>query len=76
MANEEHRSCWCGADEPPKLIGSPYDPKGRGFYVACPICGCRSVAKTAASLAWTAWDFGELQRDEENYTIYDMMVET
>lgn len=73
MANELHRPCWCGSVDPPKLIGRPHDPKRRGFYVVCPACGCRSITETAESRAWYAWDYYNLQKDEENLTIYDIM---
>lgn len=73
--NELHRACWCGSEDPPKLIGSRHDPKGRGFYVICPGCGCRSITTGAASNAWYAWDYCDLDEDEENYTIYDIFKE-
>ena len=71
MANELHRVCWCG--ETPKLIGSPHDPKRRGMFVRCPGCGCRSITCSSISRAWYAWDYYDLQEDEENLTIYDMI---
>lgn len=73
MKEELHRRCWCGSEEPPKLIGSPHDPRRRGMFVRCPGCGCRSVTETSISRAWYAWDYYDLQEDEENLTIYDIM---
>ena len=75
MENNNHRRCWCGSDYPPQLIGSPHDPKRRGFFVRCPGCGCRSVQETSASRAWYAWDYYDLLEDDENLTIYDIMKE-
>lgn len=71
MANELHRVCWCG--ETPKLIGSPHYPKRRGMFVRCPGCGCRSATEMSASRAWYAWDYYDLEEDEENLTIYDIL---
>lgn len=73
MENNNHRRCWCGSDNPPQLIGSPHDPKRRGMFVRCPGCGCRSVTEMSISRAWYAWDYYDLQEDEENLTIYDIM---
>lgn len=71
MGNELHRVCWCG--ETPELVGSPHDPKRRGMFVRCPGCGCRSITCSSISRAWYAWDYFDLEEDEENLTIYDMM---
>ena len=73
MNNGLHRKCWCGSDQPPKIVGSMHDPKRRGFFVICPNCGCRSITETAASRAWYAWDYYDLQEDEENISLYDIM---
>ena len=67
------RRCWCGSEEPPQLVGSAHDPGQRGFYVICPTCGCRTISVGSVSRAWYAWDTYDLQKDEENMTIYDVM---
>lgn len=69
-SNELHRVCFCGGT--PELVGSVHDPKRRGLYVRCPECGCRSVTESSVSRAWYAWDYYDLE-DDENYTIYEML---
>lgn len=73
MINTLRRRCWCGSEQPPELIGSMHDPKKHGLYVICPNCGCRSAVATSPSRAWDAWDKMELEKDDENYTIYEMI---
>lgn len=63
-----HRYCYCGAF--PTMVGTMHTKE---CYVRCPNCGARSVSQRTPFQAWIAWDNEQLQKDDENWTLYELM---
>lgn len=63
-----HRYCYCGAF--PTMVGTMHT---RECYVYCPNCGARSVSQRTPFQAWIAWNNEQLQKDDENWTLYELM---
>ena len=63
-----HRKCGCGSYA--ELIGSMH---ALDCYIKCRCCGARTENKSTPFQAWIAWDNEQLQKDDENWTLYELM---